>query len=58
MLQRIDLRGHDGDLADVLPRPAPPSGGPVEVVHEILAAVEARYGAHGIDLTPYRTQDR
>ena len=42
MLQRIDLRGHDGDLADVLPRPAPPSGGPVEVVHEILAAVEAR----------------
>ena len=28
MLTRIDLRGHDGDLADTLPRPAPPGPPP------------------------------
>ncbi|MEM9200033.1 MAG: histidinol dehydrogenase [Actinomycetota bacterium] len=42
MLRRIDLRGFEGDLIEVLPRPAPPSGGPVDAVREILAAVEAR----------------
>ncbi len=51
MLRRIDLRGHEGELADVLPRPAPPSGGPVDAVREILAEVEARGDAAVLEFT-------
>ena len=51
MLRRIDLRGFEGDLAEVLPRPAPPSGGPVDAVREILAAVEARGDAAVLEFT-------
>lgn len=39
MLRRIDLRGTTAELDDVLPRPQPPSAGPVDAVREILAAV-------------------
>lgn len=39
MLTRIDLRGLDGDVAELLPRPKAPSEGPVEAVREILHAV-------------------
>ena len=42
MLRRIDLRGFTGDLSEVLPRPETPTGGPVDVVREILAAVAKR----------------
>ena len=42
MLRRIDLRGFTGDLSDVLPRPETPTGGPVDVVRDILAAVAKR----------------
>ena len=42
MLRRIDLRGFTGDLSDVLPRPETPTGGPVDVVRDILAAVAER----------------
>ena len=51
MLRRIDLRGFEGDLAEVLPRPAPPSGGPVDAVREILAEVEARGDAAVLEFT-------
>ena len=51
MLRRIDLRGFDGDLSDVLPRPSTPSGGPVDVVREILADVESRGDAAVLDYT-------
>ena len=42
MLPRIDLRGFTGDLSEVLPRPETPTGGPVDVVRDILAAVAER----------------
>ena len=42
MLRRIDLRGFTGDLSEVLPRPKTPTGGPVDVVRDILAAVAER----------------
>lgn len=42
MLRRIDLRTVTGALSDHLPRPEVPSGGPLEAVREILAAVRAR----------------
>ena len=42
MLTRLDLRGHDGDLAAVLPRPAIAGEQPVEQVQAILDAVRAR----------------
>ena len=42
MLRRIDLRGFTGDLSEVLPRPETPTGGPVDVVRDILAAVAER----------------
>jgi histidinol dehydrogenase len=42
VLRRIDLRGFTGDLSDVLPRPETPTGGPVDVVRDILAAVAER----------------
>lgn len=42
MLRRIDLRGFTGDLSEVLPRPETPTGGPVDVVRDILAAVAKR----------------
>ncbi len=42
MLRRIDLRGFTGDLSEALPRPETPTGGPVDVVREILAAVAKR----------------
>jgi len=42
VLRRIDLRGFTGDLSDVLPRPETPTGGPVDVVRDILAAVAKR----------------
>ena len=42
MLRRIDLRDFTGDLSEVLPRPETPTGGPVDVVREILAAVAKR----------------
>jgi histidinol dehydrogenase len=42
VLRRIDLRGFTGDLSEVLPRPETPTGGPVDVVREILAAVAER----------------
>ena len=42
MLRRIDLRGFTGDLSDVLPRPETPTGGPIDVVRDILAAVAER----------------
>lgn len=51
MLRRIDLRGFEGDLNDVLPRPAPPSGGPVDVVREILADVDTRGDAAVLEYT-------
>ncbi|MEM9466898.1 MAG: histidinol dehydrogenase [Actinomycetota bacterium] len=51
MLRRIDLRGFEGDLEDVLPRPAPPSGGPVDAVREILAEVRNRGDAAVIEFT-------
>jgi len=40
VLTRIDLRDFDGDVAQRLPRPAPPSEGPVEAVREILQSVK------------------
>jgi len=42
VLRRIDLRGFTGDLSEVLPRPETPTGGPVDVVRDILAAVAER----------------
>lgn len=42
MLTRIDLRGHTGDVAGLLPRPTTPPEGPVDAVREILAGVRAR----------------
>ena len=42
MLRRIDLRGFTGELSEVLPRPETPTGGPVDVVREILADVAER----------------
>jgi histidinol dehydrogenase len=42
VLRRIDLRGFTGDLSDVLPRPETPTGGPVDVVRDILATVAER----------------
>ena len=42
MLRRIDLRGFTGDLSEVLPRPETPTGGPVDVVRDILTAVAKR----------------
>ncbi|HAI63825.1 MAG TPA: histidinol dehydrogenase [Acidimicrobiaceae bacterium] len=42
MLRRIDLRGFTGELSEVLPRPETPTGGPVDVVRDILAAVAKR----------------
>ena len=42
MLRRIDLRGFTDDLSEVLPRPETPTGGPVDVVRDILAAVAER----------------
>ena len=42
MLRRIDLRGFTGDLSDVLPRPETPTGGPVDVVRDILVTVAER----------------
>ena len=42
MLRRIDLRVMSGALSDHLPRPEVPSGGPVDVVREILATVRER----------------
>lgn len=42
MLRRIDLRGFTGELSEVLPRPETPTGGPVDVVRDILAAVAER----------------
>ena len=42
MLRRIDLRGFTGELSEVLPRPETPTGGPVDVVREILGAVAER----------------
>ena len=41
MLRRIDLRTSSAELDEVLPRPQTPSGGPVDAVREILAAVRA-----------------
>ena len=41
MLRRIDLRTTSAELDEVLPRPQTPSGGPVDAVREILAAVRA-----------------
>jgi len=42
VLRRIDLRGFTGDLSEVLPRPETPTGGPVDVVRDILTAVAKR----------------
>jgi histidinol dehydrogenase len=42
VLRRIDLRGFTGELSEVLPRPETPTGGPVDVVREILGAVAER----------------
>ena len=42
MLRRIDLRGFTGELSEVLPRPETPTGGPVDVVRDILSAVAER----------------
>src|SRR5215203_6030960 len=39
MLTPLDLRGADGDLARLLPRPPVSAGDPVGPVSEILAAV-------------------
>jgi histidinol dehydrogenase len=42
MLTRLDLRGHEGDLAAVLPRPAAAGAEPVDAVLAILADVRRR----------------
>lgn len=42
MLTRLDLRGFDGDLLAVLPRPSARGAEPVEAVREILASVRER----------------
>ena len=42
VLKRLDLRGHQGDLGDVLPRPRLDGEGPVAAVRSILAAVRDR----------------
>lgn len=42
MLRRIDLRGTSVPLDTVLPRPQTPSGGPVDAVRDIIAAVRER----------------
>ena len=39
MLQRLDVRGFAGDLADVLPAPTTGGSGPVEVVDAIVSEV-------------------
>lgn len=41
VLRRIDLRTFGAELDEVLPRPTTPSGGPIDVVREILAGVRA-----------------
>ncbi len=41
MLQRLDVRGCTGDLADRLPAPTAGGAGPVEVVADIIAEVAA-----------------
>jgi histidinol dehydrogenase len=51
LLTRLDLRGADGDLRDLLPAPAPVGEGPVQAVREILAAVKAGGDAAVIELT-------
>ncbi|MBC8364074.1 MAG: histidinol dehydrogenase [Actinobacteria bacterium] len=42
MLRRIDLRGYEGDLVDVLPRPIPGEDGPLEAVRAIIDDVRVR----------------
>ena len=42
VLRRIDLRATSAPLAELLPRPETPTGGPVEAVREIIAAVRDR----------------
>lgn len=39
VLRRIDLRGSSAELAELLPRPQTPTGGPIDAVREIVAAV-------------------
>jgi histidinol dehydrogenase len=51
VLRRIDLRGFTGELSEVLPRPETPTGGPVDVVREILGAVAERGDAAVRDYT-------
>jgi histidinol dehydrogenase len=42
MLTRLDLRGYEGDLSAVLPRPSGPDPAVIASVREIIAAVRAR----------------
>jgi len=51
VLTRLDLRGHRGDLAMVLPRPQTEGTGPVAAVEAILRDVQARGDAAVRELT-------
>jgi len=42
MLTRLDLRGYDGDLSDVLPEPSGPESDVVAAVRDIITAVRER----------------
>jgi len=51
VLRRIDLRGTTDDLAQLLPRPATPSEGPVAAVREIIESVRTGGDASVVALT-------
>ena len=51
MLNRLDLRGHGTDVANLLPRPEIAGAGPVAVVADILARVRAEGDAVLLELT-------
>ncbi len=50
MLRRLDLRGHEGDLSGLLPRPVVDGEGPVEAVRAIVADVRERGDAALLEL--------
>jgi len=50
VLRRLDLRGHEGDLSGLLPRPVVDGEGPVEAVRTIVADVRERGDAALLEL--------
>ena len=51
VLSRLDLRGHDGPVGPLLPRPETPADGPLRAVRDIIAAVRSRGDAALRELT-------